>query len=104
MIEVGIFWLVTSVLVAIIANARGRSGLGYFAMSILLSPLITCIFVMCMPKLDREAERQRKVNEANELDRRIREPEDLDTRRSNDRKWTIALFISVAALVLVLTR
>ena len=105
MIEAGILmWLVTSVLVAVIANARGRSALGYFAMSILLSPIITCIFVMCMPKLDREAERRRRIDEQNELDRKPREPADPDTQRSNDRKWSVLLLISVAALVFVLTR
>ena len=52
MFEIVLFWLVASVLVGIVASARGRSGFGYFLMSMLLSPLLTIVFVMCMPRLE----------------------------------------------------
>ena len=44
-------WAVFSAFVAMIANARGRNQLGWFAISFLLSPLIGFIAVVLMPNL-----------------------------------------------------
>lgn len=38
--EVFLFWLVLSALVGVFADAKGRSGIGYFFLALLLSPLI----------------------------------------------------------------
>lgn len=45
-------WLVGAVVVAVIAGARGRSGLGWFVLSLLLSPLIGLILVALLPSLE----------------------------------------------------
>ena len=42
-VEILIFWIGFSILAAVIANNKGRSGFGYFLLSILLSPLIGLI-------------------------------------------------------------
>lgn len=41
--EIFIFWLAFSIIPAIIANNKGRSGFGFFLLSVLLSPLIGII-------------------------------------------------------------
>lgn len=38
--EIFLFWLVLSILVGVFANSRGRSGILYFFISIILSPLL----------------------------------------------------------------
>jgi hypothetical protein len=43
MMEIFIFWLFLSIIAAIIANKKGRSGIGFFFLSVLLSPLIGII-------------------------------------------------------------
>lgn len=42
-------WLVFSVVVGVVAAGRGRSGLGYFVLSLLLSPLIGLILAIALP-------------------------------------------------------
>lgn len=38
--EIFLFWLVLSILVAVFANSRGKSGILYFILAVLLSPLL----------------------------------------------------------------
>jgi len=40
-----ILWLAFAVLVGTAANARGRSGLGWFVLAILLSPLVAGVIL-----------------------------------------------------------
>ncbi len=42
------FWLVGTMVVAIIANNRARSGFGWFLLSILISPLFAGILVLAL--------------------------------------------------------
>jgi hypothetical protein len=44
--EVFIVWLLFAALVGAIASSRGRSGFGFFLLSVVLSPLIGLIFVL----------------------------------------------------------
>jgi len=44
-----VLWLGLSIGVGIIASARGRSGFGYFILSVLLSPLIGVLFAALLP-------------------------------------------------------
>ena len=44
-----LFWLVFAVVVGVIAGSRGRSGVGWFFISVLISPLLGLILVMCLP-------------------------------------------------------
>jgi hypothetical protein len=43
-----LFWLIFSVIVAIAANGRGRSAIGWFLIAILLSPVLALIAVLVM--------------------------------------------------------
>jgi hypothetical protein len=50
-----LFWLALSVAVGIFAANRGRSGFGWFLLSLLLSPILGFIFVaVCQPKRQSE--------------------------------------------------
>lgn len=44
--EIFIFWLFLSIVVGIIASNKGRSGFGFFMLSVLLSPLIGFIVAL----------------------------------------------------------
>jgi hypothetical protein len=58
--EILIAWIIFAGLVWIIADVRGRIGFGYFVLSLLLSPLIGLILVLCLPNKTRQrAEEQR---------------------------------------------
>ncbi len=47
--EILFFWLVLSIVIGIGAASRGRSGFGWFLLSILISPLIALILLLLMP-------------------------------------------------------
>lgn len=59
-----IFWVGFSVIVGFVADAKGRSGIGYGLLSVLLSPILVLILVLVMPDLAKakqaEAERQKQ--------------------------------------------
>jgi hypothetical protein len=54
MMAVFVFWLLLAFVVAIAANSRGRSGAGWFVLSVILSPLIGLILVLVLPNLRHE--------------------------------------------------
>lgn len=47
--EIFVLWLVFSIIVAVLANHRGRSGLGWFLLACLISPLIAGLLVLIFP-------------------------------------------------------
>lgn len=49
--EFVVIGLVVCVMVGVAANARGRSGLGWFALSLLVTPLIAGLLLLLMPVL-----------------------------------------------------
>ena len=44
-------WVFFSAIVAIAAKARGRTGVGWFLLSIIISPLFALILVMALPSV-----------------------------------------------------
>lgn len=57
---------VLSACVGAVAHGRGRSGIGYFGLSLVISPILGIIIVLVMSDLnkvaaDREAERERRI-------------------------------------------
>lgn len=48
-------WLFLSVLVGVLASGRGRSGFGWFLISLVLSPLISGVAVLVLPKIGESA-------------------------------------------------
>ena len=58
-------WILFAIVVGFAADARGRSGFGYFFLSLLLSPLIGLILVLVSPNL---AQEQARADERNSGD------------------------------------
>ena len=52
--EIFLFWIILAIVVAVAASSRGRSGLGWFLISCLISPLIGLILVLVLPNLRHE--------------------------------------------------
>jgi hypothetical protein len=48
-VAIFLIWVVFAVLVGIVANARGRNGVGWFLLSAVLSPLIGFLVLVAMP-------------------------------------------------------
>ena len=49
--ELVIGWLIFAIIVSVIAKARGRTGFGWFLLSVLFSPLLMFLLVVCLPNL-----------------------------------------------------
>jgi hypothetical protein len=48
-VEIVIGWVIFSIVAGVIASGRGRSGFGYFLLSLLLSPLIGILLAVALP-------------------------------------------------------
>ncbi len=55
--EIFLFWFLFSVAVGIYAGNKGRSGFGFFLLSILLSPLLGLLFAAAAENLVESAEK-----------------------------------------------
>lgn len=53
-----VIWLILSILVAAYANSKGRSGIGYFLLSMILTPVLGLIITIAVePNIDKLEER-----------------------------------------------
>jgi len=50
-----ILWIVLSIVIGVAATARGRNGIGWFFISIFLSPIIAVLLLLVFPNLKQEA-------------------------------------------------
>lgn len=50
--EIFIFWFIFAIIVAVWAGNWGRSGFGYFLLSVILSPLLSAIILLVSGKKD----------------------------------------------------
>lgn len=48
-VEIVVIWLFFAILVGFVASQRGRSGFGWFIISLIISPLISVIIIALMP-------------------------------------------------------
>jgi len=55
-----ITWFILSILVGVYASSKGRSGIGYFFISLILSPLIGFIIALVVKPTMREGSKLRK--------------------------------------------
>ena len=46
------FWVCFAIIVGVAANTRGRSGLGWFLLAVIISPLLAGLFVLALPRLE----------------------------------------------------
>src|SRR6185436_6926933 len=47
--DIWTFWFLFAVVVGVIAGARGRSGIGWFILAVIISPLLALILVALLP-------------------------------------------------------
>lgn len=75
--EIVFLWLVFAVLVGVLAASRGRSGVGFFLLSAVLSPVVGLVIVLVSSdlKLAANKEAQRRLDEAAQQRDRQREHE-----------------------------
>ena len=68
--EFVVFWIGCAVAVGVWASNRGRSGVGWFFLSILISPLLAAIFLAVTKNLAAELEANKVVADAKVCPRR----------------------------------
>lgn len=61
MMEIILFWLLLSIAIAVWAGNKGRSGLGWFLLSIIISPLLAAVLLAVSS--DRRAQAQQLARE-----------------------------------------
>ena len=47
------FWIAFAIIVGVAANTRGRNGVGWFILAIVISPLIAGLLVLALPRLEK---------------------------------------------------
>lgn len=52
--EIGFVWILFSIAVGVLAGNKGRSGFGFFLISLVLSPLIGLIFALSVQDLNKQ--------------------------------------------------
>ena len=72
--EFFIFWFIVSILVAVFASTKNRSGFGWFLLSLVVSPIISFILLAILPRRGTLAE---PVGVAQSLEGRLKEIERL---------------------------
>ena len=50
--EIVILWIVFSVVVAMVAISKGRSGIGYFFVALIISPLIGIVIALIVDPIE----------------------------------------------------
>lgn len=48
--EIAFFWLAFAVIVGVAANTRGRNPIGWFLLSVIISPLLAGLLVLALPR------------------------------------------------------
>lgn len=79
-------WVVFSVIVAIAASGRGRSGFGWFLLSALISPLLSFILLMVLPKVGAASAPRDETGSAITPETHVRCPDCKELVRSDARK------------------
>jgi hypothetical protein len=57
-----VVWIVLCIFCGVLARSRGRSGVGYFFLSFLLSPLIGFIVVLVLKPISKNVEKEKLVS------------------------------------------
>ncbi|MCQ2348561.1 MAG: SHOCT domain-containing protein [Paludibacteraceae bacterium] len=74
----GVFfgWLSLSIIVACIASSKGRTGFGWFCLSMLVSPIISIIILLCVG--DSQEKKEKDLNTAMDI---------IERRKSDNCNW-----------------
>lgn len=52
--QVFVLWIIFAIVVGALANKRGRSAVGWFFLALIISPLISCIILLCIKDIAKE--------------------------------------------------
>jgi uncharacterized membrane protein len=80
-----IVWFFFAVIVGFVANDRGRSGFGFFLLSLIISPLLVGIILLVMPdlaKAARQDEERAKAEERRAAEQRQEHEKQLEALRA----------------------
>ena len=58
--EIVLVWIVFSVVVAMVASSKGRSGIGYFFVALLISPLIGIIIALIVDPIEKNGAKKQQ--------------------------------------------
>lgn len=58
--ELAFFWIGFAIVVGVAAGGRGRSGVGWFLLALLVSPLLAGLLLLALPPLSGAAEQTRR--------------------------------------------
>ena len=84
-------WIFFSVLIALLAQGKNRSGAGFFFLSLIISPLISAIILLLMPKGP-----EGKKGSLNNLFRdREGSPYEFDPKK-------VAILLAIIAIIIIL--
>jgi len=53
-LAVVVVWVTVSIIVGVAANSRGRNGVGWFFVSLLLSPIIALLLLLVFPPIRKQ--------------------------------------------------
>jgi hypothetical protein len=87
--EIFLIWLVLAAAVAYFADSRGRSGMGFFFLSVILSPLLGFIVLLVTKDLKAEEEKEKLQREEREREEQ-RHREDHEKQLESLRALTAA--------------
>lgn len=83
--EIIFIWFVLAVLVGVFADTRGRSGIGFFLLALVLSPLLVFIILLVIRNVaeeERLADQRRKDDERKEFERKREHEKQLEALRA----------------------
>jgi hypothetical protein len=55
MMELFLFWFIFAVVIGVAASSRGRSGLGWWLLAMIISPVLALVLLVLLPSLRAEA-------------------------------------------------
>lgn len=84
-----LFWILLCIAVGSIASKRGRTGLGWFLISLFISPLLGFIILSVLKNIQKEEEKEieirNRIRQQNEIDEKHQELIDtLKTKEKNE--------------------
>jgi len=84
--EIFLIWVVFAVIVAVAASGRGRSGFGWFLLSAVISPLLSFILLMVLPKVGAAGLQKDETGAAITPETHVRCPDCRELVRNDARK------------------
>jgi uncharacterized membrane protein len=92
-------WIVLAIAAGAVASAKGRSGIGWFLLSLLITPVLTLLMLAALPNqhyVDASGVRRRVMTQ-HEYDRSLAGPQEI----AIPRKLELGLFYALLAVLVI---